>query len=68
MIELEIQTTGDEEEESEAWNAEIVAIFWETDKERIKTDSEEMAKFIAMECCNWRLGVKLVDEITEPSE
>ncbi|KAI9866166.1 MAG: hypothetical protein M1813_001727 [Trichoglossum hirsutum] len=67
-IELEIQTTGDEEEEAEAWSAKIVAVSWETDEELVKCPSEEMAKYEALEACNWCLGVKLVDEIAEPSD
>lgn len=30
--------------------------------------SEGMAKFIALEACNWKLEVKLVDEIETPIE
>jgi hypothetical protein len=65
---LDIKTTGDEEDENEAWNAEITAITWETHEDRVRHPSEEMAKFRVLEACNWVLGVQLVEEIKEPPE
>ncbi len=66
--EIEIKTTGDDEDETKAWNAEITAITWETDEERVRNANEEMAKYEVLEACNWVLGVKLVEEIKEPSQ
>jgi hypothetical protein len=63
-VELEIRTTGDQEDESKAWKSDIISITWEKDDGM----SEGMAKFIALEACNWKLGVKLVDEIETPTE
>jgi hypothetical protein len=67
-IKLDIRTVGDSKEESEAWKAEITAVTWETDETKTKWPSEEMAKFQALEGCNWVLGVKLAEEIKEPPE
>lgn len=66
-LELEIKCAGGSEDESEAWKAEISALSWETDKTLVNNVTEEMAKYQALECCNWRLNVMLVDEIKEPS-
>ncbi len=68
MIKLDIKTTGDREDETQAWNAEITAITWETAEDRVRRASEDMAKYEALEVCNWILGVKLVEEIKEPPE
>jgi hypothetical protein len=63
-VKLEIRTTGDQEDEAKAWKSEIISVTWDKDD----GTSEGMAKFIALEACNWKLGVKLVDEIETPTE
>ena len=41
---------------------QITAITWESDGEKIKNPSEKLAKEMALEVCNWVLGVKLTGE------
>jgi hypothetical protein len=68
-VELEILTTGVQEDKSKGWNSETTAITWEMDNKTRDDDAkEELAKYIALEACNWVFGLQLVDKIEIPSE
>jgi hypothetical protein len=61
-IKLDIEVADEEKKGAGAGKTQITAITWESDEEKIKNTSEKLAKEMALEVCNWVLGVKLTGE------
>jgi hypothetical protein len=62
VAELDIRAIANKYDKTRVWKAEITAIAFETDGERIRDQSEESAKDQALQVCEWVLGVKLKAE------
>ena len=61
MIKLDIEVADEEKKGAGAGKTQITAITWESDEEKIKNPSEKLAKEMALEVCNWVLGVKFTE-------
>ncbi|KAF1994666.1 hypothetical protein P154DRAFT_367764 [Amniculicola lignicola CBS 123094] len=59
LIELELVIELNEDGEVMEKDSYITEITWESNNERIVEQTEEKAKTMAKEVCNWVLGVKL---------
>jgi len=59
MAELKIKVPVDEDGEFAEEDSKITEITWESNPERRKNQTEEGAKAMAREVCNWVLDVKL---------
>ena len=59
MVELKIKVPLDDDGEFEEEDSKVTEITWESSKERHRDQTEEGAKSMAREVCNWVLDVKL---------
>ncbi|KAK0111406.1 hypothetical protein ONS95_001766 [Cadophora gregata] len=65
LVLREESRSGGKKEEGDM-EGRILGIVWETDEERVRGQSESVAKESAREVCRWILGVQLLPDVPAP--